>query len=214
MSLHRFSGHLWKPQDMWRYFSKTADSSNAHVCRVTKWQSWVCQFMVPSHACIEAWREDNMWVVEQKALSWLLCGTFSFWRDLPLQTCTWFLSRPSTGLNLTEFPIVYFWGRNMLPTATNSLWQTVACVSLGFPCGLFCHRSCPVLAPSVLAGSAGATMKSYVCHTLFNLFFPNGLYKVLFSFIWNTLGEKLRLQLLFLKISFIHQLLLIESRCY
>lgn len=86
----------------------------------------------PGHALKHEGKTTCGWQ-SRKHLAGSYMGPSPFEQILPLQTCTWFLSSPSTGLNLTEFPIVHFRRRNMFPTATNSLWQTAACVSLGFP---------------------------------------------------------------------------------
>ena len=133
LHLHSFSGHQWQPQGI-TYgdaLEKQQAQARTHVCRVTKWQSWVCQFMVPSHALKHA--EKTMWGWRSRQrLAGSYVGPSPSEQILPLQTCTWFLSSPSTGLDLTEFPIAHVRRRNIFPTATNSLWQAVARISLGF----------------------------------------------------------------------------------
>lgn len=172
----------------------------------TKWQSWVCQFMVPSHALKHEGKTTCGWQ-GRKHLAGSYMGPSPLEQILPLQMCTWFLSSPSMGLNLTEFPMVHFRRRNMFPTATNSLWQTIVRVSLGFP------QTISWFVCSQKLSCASTVCPSWICrchheelclHTLFNMFFPNRKYKVLFSLIRNTLREKHRSQLLFLEVSFIH----------
>lgn len=132
-----FAQILWTSAEaarhcLWRCFSKTADSSNAHVCRVTKSEcragsasSWSPAIHWSMKTTCGWWSRKRLAgsYMEPSPIEWIL----------PLQACMWFLSSPSRGPNLTEFPTVHFRRRNMFPTATNSLWQTVACVSLGFP---------------------------------------------------------------------------------
>lgn len=130
--------------------------------------------MVPSHALKHAKKTMcGRWSRQQLAGSYV--GPSPFEQILPLQTCTWFLSSTSTGLDLTVFPIASFRRRNIFPTATNSLWQAAARFSTNrfMASGLFGQRSCPVLTLSVLAGSEGPTMKRYECHTVFSMFLPN-----------------------------------------
>lgn len=86
LSLHRFSGHLWKPQGI-AYGDALVKQQTRAMPMFAEWLSQSAELGLPVHGpqpCTEAWREDNMWVMEQKALSWLLHGTFSHWMDLAL----------------------------------------------------------------------------------------------------------------------------------
>lgn len=164
----------------------------------TKWQSWVCQFMVPSHA-LKHEGKSTCGLQGRKHLAGSYMGPSPLEQILPLQGCTWFLSSPSMGLNLTEFPMVHFRRRNMFPTATNSLWQKFHWAFHKPFHGLFGHRSCPVLALSVLAGSAGVTMKSYACTLPLTCFSQTGSIRSCFLWYGRLFGKNTDYNFYFLK---------------